>query len=335
MPATTPILDGNDPAAIDRAAVLLRDGHLLAMPTETVYGLAGHALDPAAVASIFAAKDRPSFDPLIVHVPDLSAAKQLAGFDPLALKLAEAFWPGPMTLVLPRKANVPDLVTAGLNSVGLRVPDHPVALALLNAAGVPLAAPSANRFGSISPTTAAHVQRELDGKLAAIVDGGPCERGVESTVVRVEDGRAVVLRLGALSVEELEAVIGPVEVRRATSNPGSNAQAPRPAPGMTDRHYAPGTPMRLIASIDALDGLSMQDERVGLLGIGELSRYREQFAKVCSLSETGDLNEAAAKLFATLRVLDAAGLDRIIAAEVPETGLGRAINDRLRRGSAS
>lgn len=335
MPATTPILDGNDPAAIGRAAALLRGGRLVAMPTETVYGLAGHALDPAAVAAIFAAKARPSFDPLIVHVPNLAAAEELASFDPPALKLAKAFWPGPLTLVLPRKAKVPDLVTAGLDRVGLRVPAHPVALALLGAAGVPLAAPSANRFGSISPTTARHVQSELDGKLDAIVEGGPCERGVESTVVRIEDGRAVVLRLGALSVEDLETVVGQVEVRPATSNPGGNAEAPRPAPGMTDRHYAPGTPMRVIDSADQLATIDTTGERVGLLGLGDLSRFAGRFATMRSLSETGDLNEAAAKLFATLRELDAAGLDQIIAVALPETGLGRAINDRLKRGSTS
>jgi L-threonylcarbamoyladenylate synthase len=333
MPATTPILDGNDPAAIERAAALLRAGQLVAMPTETVYGLAGHALDPIAAAAIFTAKQRPSFDPLIVHVPNRDAAEQLATLDALAQQLAEAFWPGPLTLVLPRKPIIPDLITAGLDHVGIRVPAHPVALALLRQANIPLAAPSANRFGSISPTTAQHVLTELDGRIAAILDGGPCTCGVESTVVRIDDGQAVVLRLGALSVEDLQRVVGEVEVRRSTSQPHAPDDAPRPAPGMTDRHYAPGTPMRLVASFDAAATLETTTQRVGLLGIGDLREHADRFAVARSLSQASDLSEAAANLFASLRDLDAAGLDQIIAVAMPEEGLGRAINDRLRRGS--
>jgi len=338
MSTPTPILDGNDPADLARAAELLRAGELVAMPTETVYGLAGHALDPAAVARIFAAKVRPSFDPLIVHIPTLDAAQKLASFEPTALKLAEAFWPGPLTLVLPRNPVVPDLVTSGLDSVGLRIPAHPVALALLRQSGLPLAAPSANRFGSISPTTAQHVQHELDGRIAAILDGGPCDRGVESTVVRVAQGRCTVLRLGALPIEALQSVIDHLEVAPPSSSPGQAEDAtPKPAPGMTERHYAPRTPMRLLDKQADLTSIETSNQRIGLIHLGapsDLSCNPERFTIARCLSERADLAEAAAKLFATLRELDAAGLDLIVALPAPDQGLGRAINDRLRRGSA-
>ena len=338
MPRTTLQLNGNDPADLARAADLLRAGELVAMPTETVYGLAGHALDPAAVARIFAAKERPSFDPLIVHVPTLDAAHMLARFEPTALKLAEQFWPGPLTLVLPRHPIVPDLVTSGLDSVGLRIPAHPVAQALLRASGLPLAAPSANRFGSISPTTAQHVRDELDGRLAAILDGGPCERGVESTVVRVEAGRCTVLRLGALPLEAIQPIIGNLDIALPTSSPGKpDDTTPKPAPGMTERHYAPRTPMRLLDAPSDLASIDTKGHRVGLLhlgSLGDLGGKTERFALTRSLSNNADLAEAAANLFAILRELDAAKLDLILALPAPDQGLGRAINDRLRRGSA-
>ncbi|MEM9019739.1 MAG: L-threonylcarbamoyladenylate synthase [Planctomycetota bacterium] len=337
MAVSTQLLDGNNPADLARAADLLRQGELVAMPTETVYGLAGHALDPAAVARIFQAKQRPSFDPLIVHTPSLASAHRLASLDPTALKLAERFWPGPLTLVLPRGPAVPDLVTSGLETVGLRVPAHPVAQALLRAADVPLAAPSANRFGAISPTTAAHVRQELDGRIAAVLDGGPCERGVESTVVRVINNRCTVLRLGALPVESIEPIVGDLQLAEPSSSPGkANGTAPRPAPGMTDRHYAPRTALSVLDSIDQLAKLDTDSKRIGLLYLGSLEDVGDataQFAVRRSLSERGDLAEAAANLFDTLRGLDAAGLDRIIALRMPNEGLGRAINDRLRRGS--
>lgn len=341
MPSKTDILSGEDAASIERAAVLLRAGELVGMPTETVYGLAANALDEAAVAKVFEAKARPSFDPLIVHVPSAQQAAELVVFDETARRLAEAFWPGPMTLVLPRKKNeqgqpfVPDLVTAGLDSVGLRVPDHPVALALLSASGCPLAAPSANRFGSISPTLARHVVDELDGRVAAVLDGGPCDRGVESTVVRVSDQGVEVLRLGALAVEQIEAVVGQrVEVRRPSSSPGreSSGQA-LPSPGLTERHYAPGTPMRLLASADELSSHE-SGGRWALVCMGPVPDGAEAFAVLRNLSDSGDLSFAAAALFSTLRELDGMGLDGIVALAVADEGIGKAINDRLKRGSA-
>jgi L-threonylcarbamoyladenylate synthase len=336
------ILNASDPAAIARAAELLRDGQLVGMPTETVYGLAADALDPQAVANIFAAKDRPSFDPLIVHIADAEAAARFGVFDRMAERLAEAFWPGPMTLVLPRQrddkgeAIVPDLVTSGLDAVGLRVPDHPVALELLRAVQRPLAAPSANRFGSISPTLAAHVVAELGERVAAVLDGGPCDRGVESTVLRVQYNTVEVLRLGALPVELIEQVVGgPVHITKPSSSPGmdTSASAAKPAPGMVERHYAPKTPMRFMTSRDEFAAFEPVG-RWAMVCLGDPPDAVERFEVLRNLSESGDLAFAAAMLFSTLRELDAMSLDGIAALSVPEEGLGRAINDRLKRGSA-
>jgi L-threonylcarbamoyladenylate synthase len=340
MDFQTDILPGDDPTAIQRAARLLREGELVGMPTETVYGLAADALNEAAVAKVFSAKQRPSFDPLIVHVPDSMQAKQLAQFNEHAEHLAEAFWPGPMTLVLPRKMNehgkaiVPDLVTSGLDSVGLRVPSHPVALSLLTASGCPLAAPSANKFGSISPTLAQHVADELSGKLPVVLDGGPCDRGVESTVLRVSDRGVEVLRLGALPVELIEEVVGgSVTVLQPSSSPGVADEQAKPSPGMVQRHYAPGTGMRLFESAEALQGFEPTG-RWALIYVGSLPSCADRFEVTRNLSESGDLSFAAASLFSTLRELDGMNLDGIAALAVPQEGLGRAINDRLRRGSA-
>lgn len=330
------ILPGNEAVSIEHTAELLRAGELVGMPTETVYGLAGNALNGAAVAKIFEAKERPSFDPLIVHTPDTSQARKLAHFNDDADRLAEAFWPGPMTLVLRRKKDandapiVPDLVTAGLDSVGLRVPDHDVALALLKASGCPLAAPSANKFGSISPTLAEHVVDELSGSVAAVLDGGPCDRGVESTVIRLTDVGVEVLRLGALPVELIEEVIGgPVTVCEPSSSPGAQA---KPSPGMVERHYAPGTAMQLIQSLDELEAFEPAG-KWALLCAGPEPQQAERFAVLRNLSESGDLAFAAAGLFSTLRELDRMGLDGIAALAMPYEGLGCAINDRLKRGS--
>lgn len=336
MDKNTNILPGDQPASIEQVTALLRKGELVGMPTETVYGLAADALNESAVAKVFEAKQRPSFDPLIVHVFDAVQAKQLAHFNQQAERLAEAFWPGPMTLVLPRQLDeddapiVPDLVTAGLDSVGIRVPDHPVALALLCSSGLPLAAPSANKFGSISPTLAQHVVDELAGKVAAVLNGGPCDRGVESTVLRVTDAGVEVLRLGALPVELIEEVVGDsVILRQPSSSPGVDA---KPSPGMVDRHYAPGTPMRLFESADELAGFEPEG-RWGLLCVGPPPLDSERFDVLRNLSESGDLSFAAASLFSTLRELDRLRLDGIAAVKVDEEGLGRAINDRLKRGS--
>lgn len=336
---STTIFNGSDPAAIKQAAALLRDGEIVGMPTETVYGLAADALNESAVAKVFAAKQRPSFDPLIVHVLHAQQAQQLAVFDETARRLAQAFWPGPMTLVLPRKCDevgkaiVPDLVTAGLDAVGLRVPDHPVALELLRESKCPLAAPSANKFGSISPTVAQHVVDDLSGEVAAVLDGGPCDRGVESTVVRVGESGVEVLRLGALPVELIQEVVGGVvAVCKPSSSPGRSGGEARASPGMVERHYAPGTPMRFVADADELAGFEWAG-RWALLLAGALPDAAERFEIVRNLSESGDLSFAAASLFSTLRALDQMNLDGIAALAVPSQGLGPAINDRLRRGS--
>ncbi len=302
-----------DGPGLERAAGLLRDGALVAFPTETVYGLGGDAKSDLAVARIFEAKGRPRFNPLIVHVPDLAAAREFAVVDERAERLAAEFWPGPLTMVLPLRAGcgLSELVTAGLPSVAIRVPAHPVARGLLRAFGGPLAAPSANPSGRVSPTRAAHVLAGLDGRIAAVVDGGACAVGVESTIVGLVDG-AELLRPGGVPVEALEAVLGPLAV-------GGSSEKPN-APGQLASHYAPEAPVRLEA-VEARPG----EFRLGF-GPGESD---------LNLSEAGDLVEAAANLFHLLREADRLARGRVIAvAPVPETGLGRAINDRLRRAAA-
>jgi L-threonylcarbamoyladenylate synthase len=310
---------------IRRAAATLLAGGIVGMPTETVYGLAANALDAIAVAKIFETKRRPHFDPLIVHVPDISKAAELAeSFPDDARRLAQAFWPGPLTIVLPKRPIMPDIVTSGLPSVALRVPDHPVAQRLLREIGVPLAAPSANRFGSVSPTTAQHVRDELGDAVPIVLDGGPSRTGVESTIVSFLDAQPALLRPGGLPLEMVESLIGPV--RRVT--PGDKVVAP----GMLPRHYAPRT--RLILTQDTT--ASIWKGRVGLLTLRRpLPENTKQFAAVEILSPVGNLREAAANLFAAMRRLDAAGLDVILAEPAPDEGLGLAINDRLRRASAT
>jgi L-threonylcarbamoyladenylate synthase len=315
------------------AARALRAGRLVGMPTETVYGLAGNALDAAAVASIFAAKGRPTFDPLIVHVPGADAAFALAASVPPAARLlAERFWPGPLTLVLPRRPDLPDLLSAGLPTVALRVPSHPTALALLRACGLPLAAPSANRFGHISPTTAAHVLSELGERpeVAGVLDAGPCDFGLESTVVGFPSAhRVVVYRLGATPVETLREVIDDLEIVRAADAVDDPAlpQRGEQSPGMLARHYAPRTPLILL---DASAPAPVEVPRSGYL---RFQAALERAAPQEILSPRGDLPEAATRLFACLRRLDALGLERIYAWKVPDTGLGLAINDRLTRAA--
>lgn len=303
-----------DHAGLTRAAQILRDGGLVAFPTETVYGLGGDARNDLAVAGIFAAKGRPSFNPLIVHVPDLAMAEGFAVFSDQARGLARAFWPGPLTMVLPLKgdAGLSTLVTAGLPSVAIRIPAHGVAQALLRAFGGPLAAPSANPSGRVSPTCAAHVLEGLAGRIGAVVDGGACAVGVESTIVGFEGGPAL-LRPGGVPVEALEAALG---MRLLAHDAGAIN-----APGQLASHYAPGAAVRL--------GVTQAAEGEVLVGFGAV-------AGVLTLSATGDLVEAAANLFATLRRADvlAGPGGRIGFAPVPESGLGRAINDRLRRAAA-
>ena len=310
--------------AIAAAAATLRDGRLVAFPTETVYGLGGDATNDRAVAAIFALKGRPSFNPLIVHVPDLDAARRLVVVDARAELLAAQFWPGPLTLVLKRREACPVslLASAGLDSLAVRVPAHPVAQALLKAAGRPLAAPSANPSGKVSPPPAQHVIEADAGAPAAaltmVLDGGPCPVGLESTVVDLCGDRPTLLRHGGVTEEELTALLGPLAT--ATIDDGL---APR-APGQLLSHYAPDRPLRLEATTVAPDE--------ALLAFGPNPPSGAAIA--ANLSPAGDLTEAAANLFALLRRLDRPEVARIAVMKVPERGLGRAINDRLRRAAA-
>lgn len=310
---------------VERAACLLREGRLVAFATETVYGLGANALDAHAVARVFEAKGRPHFDPLIVHLADASWLARVASEVPdRARELAHRFWPGPLTLVLPKAEAVPDLVTAGLPTVAVRVPDHPLARELLRRADIPVAAPSANLFGRLSPTSAEHVAEQLSDRIDYILDGGPCRVGVESTVLSLAGDTPTLLRPGGLPLEDLEAVIGPVAHPDPSQHPSAAAQ---PSPGMLPRHYAPRTPVEIGHAADFRPG----GRRVGLLTLA-LKEFTG-FTAVEALSATGDLTQAAANFFAALRRLDAQSLDLILAEPFPEHGLGRALNDRLRRAA--
>jgi L-threonylcarbamoyladenylate synthase len=307
------------PAELDRAAELLRNGQLVAFPTETVYGLGADATNDSAVASIFTAKDRPRFNPLIIHVIDEAAARRLVVLDERAARLARHFWPGPLTLVLPRAADCPValLASAGLDSLAVRVPAHPLPRALIRALGRPIAAPSANRAGRVSPTTAQHVLDELDGRIAAVLDGGPCRVGLESTVVDLTAARPMLLRPGGAPVEAIEATIGVLD------GVGGAEAAPR-SPGMLASHYAPALPVRLdVRRVQASEAL---------LAFGP--RPPRGAKEVRWLSRKGDLAEAAINLFAALRALDRPDFSAIAVMPIPEHGLGLAINDRLRRAAA-
>jgi L-threonylcarbamoyladenylate synthase len=322
------------PEDLDRCADLLRAGGLVAFPTETVYGLGANALDEVAVARVFEAKGRPRFDPLIVHVARWDDALPFVrDVSDGTRRLAERFWPGPLTLLLPKTDRIPDLVTAGLGEVGVRVPDHPLAQKLLERAGVPVAAPSANPFGRISPTTARHVADQLEDRVDAILDGGPCRVGVESTVVRHGSHGIEVLRLGGVTIEELEATGEPVRVSLShAATPEAQA-----APGNLLAHYAPRVPLRLHGAFaPALAPETSLAERrgpVGWLAFREAPLASSEDV-VEILSANGDLREAASRVFAALRRLDASGVVRIEAERAPEIGLGRAINDRLFRAAA-
>jgi L-threonylcarbamoyladenylate synthase len=311
-----------DAAAIDIAARILRDGGLLAFPTETVYGLGADATNAVAVARLFAAKGRPSFNPLIAHVRDLAEARTLAEFNDDALRLGR-FWPGPLTLVLPRRpgCRVADLATAGLDTIAVRVPDHPVAQALLATLQRPIVAPSANRSGHVSPTAAAHVLADLGGRIDGILDGGSAPIGVESTIVACVGPEPLLLRAGGLPRQEIERALGRALSRRETAAVESG-EAPL-APGMLASHYAPHTPVRLKAT--------RLEPGEALLAFGPPLPGAE---RVLNLSPGGDLVEAAANLFSHLRALDAAGARAIAVMPIPSHGLGEAINDRLARAAA-
>jgi len=308
---------------VQHAAEILARGGLVAIPTETVYGLAADALNPAAVLRIFEAKQRPHFDPLIVHVPDLESARELSSdMHPLAVRLAEAFWPGPLTLVVPKADRVPDLVTSGLDTVGLRVPAHPLTLELLRLCGRPLAAPSANPFGYVSPTAAAHVNAQLSERVDYILDGGPTQVGIESTIVGFEPDGLVVYRLGGLEVGAIESVIGKV---RLAINQSSDPKAP----GQLLNHYAPRIPVHIFNG-QIPDGWA--DKGFGIIALNTVPSGLFPKEKRL-LSIDGDLNEAARNLFAALRELGDMPLAGIVAVPLPEVGLGPAMNDRLRRAA--
>ncbi len=311
-----------DAQSVAEAARLLRDGQLVAFPTETVYGLGGDATNERAVAAIFEAKGRPEFNPLISHVLGSDEAKRFVRWNETADKLAARFWPGPLTLVLPRSegSRISLLATAGLDTVAIRAPSHPVAQALIRAAGLPIAAPSANRSGAISPTRAEHVAESLGERVPLILDGGPCLVGVESTVLDLTGATPTLLRPGGATREAIEAVIGTIAVSDAIPS-GDSA---RKSPGQLESHYAPARPVRLEASTVGADE--------GLLAFG--ANAPQGAMLTYNLSPTGDLGEAAANLFAQMRLLDRPGIGRIAVMPIPQTGLGLAINDRLRRAAA-
>lgn len=306
--------------SVEEAARWLQQDEVVAIPTETVYGLAGNALKPACAARIFEIKERPAFDPLIVHVHDILAASMLVqNFPPWAETLAQRFWPGPLTLILPKKEIIPDLVTAGLDTVGIRCPAHPLTRELLSLVSFPLAAPSANKFGRISPTRAEHVREQLDDTIPYILDGGPCNIGIESTIVGFEEDRPVIYRLGGISLEEIELCLGKTSLRlHSASNPR--------APGQLTRHYAPKKKLIL----GKIEDLLPQYPDAGILTLNK--KFNKPYER--QLSPTGDLREAARNLFQMLRELEALPVPMILAEAVEETGLGRAINDRLRRAAA-
>lgn len=310
--------------SVTMAAELLRKGEVVAIPTETVYGLAANALEEKAVLKIFSTKNRPAFDPLIVHVPGPEQARLYADVNEDAARLMQIFWPGPLTILLPKKEIVPDLVTSGLPTVGLRMPAHPLTLELLASLDFPLAAPSANPFGYISPTTPGHVNDQLGGKIPYILEGGQSRVGVESTIVSPENGRLILHRPGGISMEELEAKGFRVETA------ASGNKAPQ-APGNLDSHYAPAKPLFFGKAETLLSREWAAPVEVICLHRKDLDIPGSY--TVHELSASGDLELAAGKLFATMRECDRSASSTILAFEFPEEGLGRAINDRLRRAS--
>jgi L-threonylcarbamoyladenylate synthase len=310
--------------AVQQAAEILRRGGLVAFPTETVYGLGADAFNPIAVARVFEVKKRPHFDPLIVHVASQGDLDKLVSEIPSdAKKVMGKFWPGPLTIVLVKKEEVPDIVTSGLPTVAVRMPRHPMSLSLIKEAGSPIVGPSANPFGYLSPTTAEHVRDQLGDQIDFILDGGPCEIGVESTIVSFSGPKPKLLRPGGIPLEEVESIIGPVEL-------GSGEVKKPTAPGMLPRHYAPRTP--IVLDWDERNFNSKKSGKIGFLAFQE-PRSSMKFYHIEILSKKGDLREAAANLFAAIRRLDELNLDLILAETIPEVGLGRAIMDRLRRAS--
>jgi L-threonylcarbamoyladenylate synthase len=318
------ILSASDAESIQRAGRTIKTGGLVAFPTETVYGLGCDAMNANAAAKVFEVKQRPQFDPLIVHIADLKQLEMvIASLPTVGQRLIDTFWPGPLTLVLPKQPAIPDLITAGLSTVAVRMPNHPVAQTLIREAGTPIAAPSANPFGYVSPTTAQHVADGLGNRVDLILDGGPCPVGVESTIVSLAGPLPELLRPGSITIEQLSSIIG--SIRRSSS-----VNHKLIAPGQLSRHYATQTQLTILASTGARPILK-DGARAGLLIHSQARDTDDRFAAVEVLSSTGDLREAARHLFAALRRLDSLGLDRIYAEPCQEEGLGVAIMDRLRR----
>ena len=328
-----------DPAIIERAAQLLRRGKLVVFPTETVYGLGADALQPSAVEQIFAAKERPFSDPLIVHIAALETLETLVTrISPQALQLAQAFWPGPLTLLLPANTHVPKMVTAGLDTVAVRMPRHPIALALIKAAGSPIAAPSANRFMHVSPTTAQHALADLHGRVPLILDGGPCEVGVESTILDLCAEIPTILRPGGISLEALRSILPQVQLPTIPSTPAIHTQAQQ-APGQMPVHYSPTVPTFLFeGNIEAIRPAMLaevkrrqgQGEQAGvLLADEDLFPFQNSGAFVYSLGKADALEQVAARLFAGLRTLEEAGVQVILCRSFGMQGLGMAVRDRL------
>lgn len=326
------VIKMSSPEVLREAAALLKAGQLVVLPTETVYGLGANALDGAAVARIFAAKGRPSFNPVIVHVPDAAAAQAYVMMDARAQAVAAAFWPGPLTIILPRRPDcaVSELCSAGLPTLAVRVPAHPVALALLRESGVPVAAPSANISGQVSATTPQHVATGLGDKVALILAAGPCDVGLESTVLDLSGAVPVVLRPGAVTAEQLSAVLG-VSVGYDLGDHGDQVKSP----GQLLKHYAPSVPVRLNA-VDIMPGEALlafgSVKFMGIKGGGRAQDLPETALR--NLSDSGDLHQAAANLFRMLRELDRPEHHRIAVMNIPDQGLGIAINDRLKRAAA-
>ena len=317
------ILDASNSEAIQEAAEIIRRGGIVAFPTETVYGLGADARNPLAVARIFEVKARPRIDPIIIHIADKNDAGQYGIFPPSAKPLMTKFWPGPLTLVVDKAPQVPPIVTAGLDTVAIRIPAHPAALALIRTAGCGIAAPSANPFGYVSPTEAQHVAEQLGSSIDLILDGGQCTVGVESTILSMIGEIPIVLRAGGVSVEALTEILGKVEVQIGTM------QQPQ-APGQMQRHYA--TLTRLEIADETMEALRA-NEKTGLISM-LAPENPQKYAAIEIMSPTGNFQEAAANLFRALRRLDSLSLDRIIARPIPEVGLGLAMMDRLRRCAA-
>ena len=310
---------------IQKAIQILNENKLVAIPTETVYGLAGNIYSEKAISSIFKMKQRPLFNPLIVHIPSVKHLDSIVSYIPEKAKLlSDAFWPGPLTLVLKKQPNIPDSVTAGKNTVAVRIPNHPIALKLLEVLDFPLAAPSANPFGCISPTSAKHVETYFKNQLGMVLDGGPCKNGIESTIVGFENDEPIIYRLGSISVEDIEAVVGKIQIKNKKElNPD--------APAMLSRHYAPTTPTCLVENVSAFIN-SLSDKNIGVLVFDK--RLNHDFIKhQIVLSTSSDLKEATSNLYSALHELDTLKLDMIVCEKLPDYGLGTSINDRLLRAT--